>query len=97
MKKSTYRIRITDGLAEFIRGMHPHLKRKIKASLNIILSNPSEGKTLKDELSELRSFRVSRFRLIYRIQRNIVEIVAIGPRQRIYEETFLILRKEVRK
>jgi len=77
--------------------MHPHLKRRVKASLNIILSNPSKGKALKDELSELRSFRVSRFRIIYRIQRNIVEIVAIGPREHIYQETFLILRKEVRK
>jgi len=84
-------------VAEFIRGMHPHLKRRVKASLNIILSNPSEGKALKDELSELRSFRVSRFRIIYRTQRNIVEIVAIGPRERIYEETFLILKKEGRK
>jgi len=84
-------------VAEFIRGMHPHLKRKMKASLKIIVSNPSKGKALKDELSELRSFRVSRFSIIYRIQRNIVEIVAIGPRERIYQETFLILRKEVRK
>ena len=84
-------------MVEFIRGMHPNLKRRIKASLNIILSNPSEGKALKDELSGLRSFRVSRFRIIYRIQRNIVEIGAIGPRERIYEETFLILSKEVRK
>ncbi len=84
-------------MAEFIRGMHPHLKRKMKASLKIIVSNPSEGKALKDELSELRSFRVSRFRIIYRVHSDVVEIVTIGPRERIYEETFLILRKEVRK
>jgi len=81
-------------VAEFIRGMHPHLKRKMKASLKIIVSNPSEGKALKDELSELRSFRVSRFRIIYRVHSDVVEIVTIGPRERIYEETFLILRKE---
>ncbi|MDA2918339.1 type II toxin-antitoxin system RelE/ParE family toxin [Desulfobacterota bacterium AH_259_B03_O07] len=97
MKTSTYRIRITDRVAEFIRGMHPHLKRKMKASLKIIVSNPSGGKALKDELSELRSFRVSRFRIIYRVHSDVVEIVTIGPRERIYEETFLILRKEVRK
>lgn len=84
-------------MAEFIRGMHPHLKRRVKASLNIILSDPSEGKALKDELSGLRSFRVSRFRIIYRVHSDVVEIVTIGPRERIYEETFLILRKEVRK
>ena len=44
----------------------PHLKKKVKSSLQIILSDPETGKALKDELAGLRSFRVSRFRIIYR-------------------------------
>ncbi len=96
MKQSKYKIRITNQVAEFVRGMHPHLKSKIKASLKIIVLNPNEGKALKDELAGLRSFRVSRFRIIYRVQRNVVEIVTIGPRERIYEETFSILKKKKR-
>ncbi|MCL5277189.1 MAG: type II toxin-antitoxin system RelE/ParE family toxin, partial [Deltaproteobacteria bacterium] len=49
---------------------------------------------LKDELTGLRSFRVGSFRIIYRIStRKIIEIVAIGPRERIYEETFRLLKK----
>lgn len=74
-------------------GMHPLLKKKIKAALKIILKEPDSGKALKDELAGLRSFRVSRFRIIYRIQSDIIELVAVGPRERIYEETFLILNK----
>ena len=53
------------------------------------------GKSLKDELEGLRSYRISRFRIIYRISANqIIEVVAIGPRQPIYEETYRIIKKE---
>ena len=89
-----YKIRVPHRVRELVREMHPHLKRKIKASMRIVLSNPNEGKVLKGELAGLRSFRVGRLRIIYRVERNVVEIVAIGPRERIYEETFLILKKE---
>ena len=97
MKQTTYRLRIPGSVAELVRSMHPYLKKKIRASLRRILLNPNEGKSLKDELAGLRSFQVGRFRTIYRIQKNRVEIVAIGPRKRIYEETFLILKKENRE
>ena len=98
MEKPLYKLGIPDSVAELVRGLHPHLKQKIKASLKIILNNPHAGKALKDELAGLRSFRVSRFRVIYRVRRRCVDVVAIGPRERIYEETFLLLKKrEVRK
>lgn len=74
--------------------MHPHLKKKVKSSLQIILSDPEAGKALKDELAGLRSFSVSRFRIIYRTTKKEIEIIAIGPRENIYEETFRILSKE---
>ena len=74
--------------------MHPGLKRKIGASLKIILSEPSSGKALMNELSGLRSFRVSSFRIIYRIKEDDkIELATVGPRERIYEETFRLLQK----
>ena len=78
-----------------IRKLHPDLKRKLKASLKMILSAPHSGKALMDELSGLRSFRVGSFRIIYRAEYpKKIELVAIGPRARIYEETFRIVRKK---
>ncbi|MBI5746617.1 MAG: type II toxin-antitoxin system RelE/ParE family toxin [Nitrospirae bacterium] len=94
MKQAIYKLRVPDEIAEFIRGMHPDLKKKIKASLRIILYEPYSGKALKDELEGLRSFRVSSFRIIYRISsKKQIEVVTIGPRERIYEETFRIINK----
>lgn len=93
MRQLLHRLRVPDEVAKLVRGMHPALKRKTRASLVAILSDPSTGKALKDELAGLRSFRIGTFRIIYRVTRNVVEIVAIGPRGRIYEETYRLLKR----
>jgi mRNA interferase RelE/StbE len=93
VKQPFHKLRVPDEIAELVRGMHPDLKRKTKSSLKRILADPSSGKALKNELAGLRSFRVGSFRIIYRVMRTIVEIVAVGPRERIYEETYRSLKR----
>ncbi len=86
-------LRISDTIVSLIRNMHPQIKRKIRAGLDDILVNPECGKILQLDLSGLRSYQVSRFRIIYRIDtENIIELVAIGPRKTIYEETYRLLK-----
>ena len=94
MPKSFHKIMVPHEVSDLIRGMHPNLRKKVRASLDIILTDPDKGKALKGELAGLRSFRVSNFRIIYGISKKYIEIVAIGPRQKIYEETFLILKRD---
>ncbi|NUO09776.1 MAG: type II toxin-antitoxin system RelE/ParE family toxin [Candidatus Brocadia sp.] len=95
MKKLVYKLKVPDHIAELVRNLHPYLKKKIKASLQAIIAGPYLGKALKDELAGLRSFRVSRFRIIYRISdQKIIEIVTIGPRERIYEDTLRLLKRK---
>ena len=89
-----YRLIVPDDIRELIKKMHPSLKKKIKASLKMILSEHHSGKALMDELSGLRSLRVSSFRIIYRVKEpEQIELIAIGPRERIYMETFRIIQK----
>jgi mRNA interferase RelE/StbE len=87
---------MSDETAELIRTLHPDLKRKIKSALQTVLSDPQSGKSLKDELEGLQSFKVGEFRVIYKSAKDkgIIEIVAIGPRKTIYEETLRLLKKE---
>ena len=88
-------LRVPDEIVALIRGCHPELQRKLSAGLRHIVTEPESGKSLKDELEGLRSYRVSRFRIIYRLaSRRTIDIIAIGPRQAIYEETYRIVRKE---
>ena len=93
-----YKLRVSDDLADFVRGTHPDLKRKIKSALKRILSDPYSGKSLREELKGLSSYRVGRFRIIYHVTSNhIIEIVAIGPRKIIYEVTYRIVKREGQK
>ncbi|UCH82106.1 MAG: type II toxin-antitoxin system RelE/ParE family toxin [Nitrospiraceae bacterium] len=93
MPEKHYKLLVPNEVAELIRTLHPHIKKKITSSLRIILSDPHSGKSLKYELTGLKSFRVSKLRIIYRIGKGrMVELVAIGPRERIYEETYRLIK-----
>ena len=90
-----YKLKIPHETADLIKGLHPNLKSRVKAALTSLINDPYCGKALKDELKGLRTFRVRRFRLIYRIySKTIIEIITIGPRKNIYEETFRLISKE---
>lgn len=88
-------IRIPDDVVELVRHMHPRLKTLIRTSLKSLLQNPYNGKSLRDELEGLRSLWAKKFRIIYRLtSAKDIEIIAIGPRRHIYEETFRIIRQD---
>ena len=90
------RLRIPHSVADLIRALHPHVKRKVRNSLEVILSEPYAGKPLKEKLEGLRSFRMGRLRIVYRVEGREIQIIAIGPRRRVYEETARAIRKEPR-
>lgn len=93
--ESGYRLRVPDTVADLVRSLHPLLKVRIKAAFKMIIDEPYCGKPLKAELEGLRSLRVKRFRIIYRLSiEKQIEIVAIGPRKTIYEETSRIIKRE---
>lgn len=91
------RLRLPTQVAELIRGLHPQLKRKVRAALEQILTDPHAGKALKDELLGLWSFRIGKFRVIYRLRGKYIDILALGPRERIYEETYRLLVREQKR
>ena len=81
-------------IEEFVRNLHPDLKRKVRAGLDLIRTDPAVGKELRDELTGLRSFRVGHVRIVYRVApRRLIDLVAIGPRRTIYEDTLRRLKR----
>ena len=91
------RLRVPNDLAALIRGLHPGMKRKVRAALQSIIAVPDCGKPLKEELAGLRSYRIGRLRIVYRItDARSIEVVAVGPRREIYAETYERLRRENR-
>ncbi|OGI47457.1 MAG: hypothetical protein A2637_01245 [Candidatus Muproteobacteria bacterium RIFCSPHIGHO2_01_FULL_65_16] len=93
MKRPHHKLHVPPHIAALIRGLHPELKRKLRAALEQILADPNSGKALRDELTGLRSFRLGRFRVIYRIGGRRIDLVAFGPREHIYEETYRFISR----
>jgi mRNA interferase RelE/StbE len=93
-----YLLKVPESIVSLIRNLHPLIKADIGAALHSLIQNPNCGKALKEELYGLRSYRIKKYRVIYRIvvPEKILEIIAIGPRKNIYEETFKIISREVR-
>jgi mRNA interferase RelE/StbE len=92
--KAAYRFRIPDDVTKIIRGLHPDLKRKVRTALGLLIRDPHAGKALRAELEGLHTLRAGRFRIIHKLPAGrVISIVAVGPRERIYEETLRLLRK----
>ena len=91
-----YRARYTPEAAERIRKLHPEIQKQIRAAADRLLQSPLEGHALQEELSGLQSYRVGRYRLIYRISdsERMIEILLVGPRRDIYQELRKSLLRE---
>lgn len=88
------KVRISADTLQLLKTLHPDIKKKLKAGLRLVTQEPSSGKALKDELEGLRSFRVGRYRIVYREAATALEIIAIGERETIYEDTLRKVMKD---
>ena len=94
MAAPSRKLRAPDAVRALLRHLHPGLKKKVRAALEAVLLDPDHGKALRGELLGLWGVRVGRLRIIYRITPAAAELVAIGPRRTVYEETVRLLRRE---
>lgn len=89
-----YSLFLSDEVRELVRHSPPHLKSSIRRAFDEILITPSVGKPLNEELEGLHSYRLGRFRIVYRIKDSIIVIAAIGPRKTIYQKISLEFKRQ---
>jgi mRNA interferase RelE/StbE len=84
---TSFRVHYTPTAAESIRHLHPGVKKVIREAIRGLSADPLGGHPLTLELAGSRSLRVSRYRVIYRLEETegVVEIHLVGPRKDIYE------------
>ncbi len=88
----------SDALREQIAHLPPYLKFHARKVMDDIRENPESGKPLGEELTGYRSYRIGRYRLIYRIAEDRLVLEAFGPRSDIYERFVLeIGRQKIRE
>ena len=95
---TTYRPDVPPHVAEVIRHLPPEVKRGVKGAIRALARNPNLGAPLLRELKGLWKYRVSRFRVVYSIdrRRHVLRILAVGHRRQIYEEAVRLARREAR-
>lgn len=92
MSERPHRLRVPDEVARMLRNLHPDLKLRVRHAIEEIAADPYCGKALQGELAGLRSYRVLRFRIIYRVSGpRVIELVVVGPRTRIYSDTLRVI------
>ena len=84
---TTRRIRYTPAAADSIRHLHPAITQAIRDGIRSLADDSLLGHSLVLELAGFRSLRISKYRVIYRVQESerIVEIHLVGSRREIYE------------
>ena len=89
-------IRYTPEAAGRIRKLHPDVKKQIRGAIDELVESPFRGHALQRELSGLRSYRLGKYRIIYRVDdaERTVEILLVGARRDIYEELRTSLLRE---
>jgi len=91
MKDST--IKFTPEAARLFATLHPENKKKIKAGLKVLGHNPDLGADLQEDLSGFKSYKLKRYRIIYKYSEedNSIRIYYIGHRRDVYEQFHTLL------
>ena len=74
-------------LQERLSHLLPNVKRKVRASLRFLESDPLTGKPLERELAGYRSYAIPPYRIIYRIDSSgrAVKVFLVEHRRDVYE------------
>jgi mRNA interferase RelE/StbE len=89
--------RYTPECARLISKLPPEIKRLVRSTVEALLTTPAIGTELTGELEGYRSYRIRRYRIIYRInqEEHCLEIYHVGHRSDVYEALrSLLLRRK---
>jgi mRNA interferase RelE/StbE len=93
MKKAG--IKFTPEAARLFAVLHPETKKMIKAGLKLLCQDPDSGGDLQEELSGFKSYKLKRYRVIYKFSEDdyIIRIYYVGHRRDVYEQFQTLLNK----
>ena len=78
-------VNVSNEAKKFIDGLHMENKKKILKEIRKLREDSDIGKELIDNLKGLRSLRVGKYRILYRVGKKEVEVIAVGYRRDIYK------------
>ena len=92
---SKFSARYTPECARLISKLPPNIKRLVRSTIDALLAKPTIGTELAGELDGYWSYRVRRYRIIYRINEEecCIEVYHVGHRRDVYENLRSILSR----
>ena len=83
-----YNVVLSRNASRTLEKATPAMRRRITAALEGLRSKPHTGKRLRGELEGLFSLRMGGMRAVYGldIKKNVVVVLAVGPRGDIYHK-----------
>jgi len=83
--KRNFELTFTREFLKRLKRLDRQTQIRVLKELKLLESNPFSGKQLMGRLSELKSFRVGDFRVIYQVAEQKVIIRTIGHRRKVYD------------
>ena len=77
-------VRLSNRAEKALESIDVRFKERLKEAIRELSRNPLLGKKLKGELAGLRSYRVGSFRIVYRFNKELLEVVYIDDRKDVY-------------
>ena len=92
---SKFSARFTPECARLVSKLPPDIKRLVRSTIDTLLAKPTIGTELTGELDGYRSYRVRRYRIIYRVNEKEyrIEVYHVGHRRDVYETLRSILSR----
>ena len=82
--KTKFEIRFTPRFLKKIKALDREVQVQILREVNILKTNPYVGKPLRGEWKGIYSLRIGDYRVLYQIRENVVFLLVVGHRKRIY-------------
>jgi len=90
----TWTVRYTETAANAIKKLDPTVQKRVRAAIDALREDSHRGKPLQLTLKGLYSWRTGDWRIVYRIERQRIEVVhaTLGHRREVYTRVRSLLR-----
>jgi mRNA interferase RelE/StbE len=82
--KAHFEVKFAPRFLKEIKALDREVQVRILREINILKTNPYVGKPLRGEWKGIYSLRIGDYRVLYQIRENVVFLLVVGHRKRIY-------------
>jgi|APSaa5957512622_1039677.scaffolds.fasta_scaffold45382_3 mRNA interferase RelE/StbE len=92
-----YRVKLSPASTDAFTNIHPEIRKFLKEGMKYLAENHFAGKTLEDEFIGFRSYKIKRYRIVYKVddKEKVIRIYMLGHRKIIYEVLKAMIKKSL--